>query len=669
MSSALIKKLTTDDTSVLSAYAMKELSDYTLRSQAECDSIREQLLSRLEKPSPDVKLKVLRTIKYVAQNGRPDFRITLQRNLGSIKQCQNFRAPTDPLRGDTPSDRVREAAKEALDAIFNQGQTVSSSNISSGRIKGFGGGVEESSQPEFVISNASATELYQVVKQKVATTVQDIKASSLANSFSTGVFSNSSVQSNPYTHQEVNNYSSSSTQSVTPNKYGGIGSDGSFTPAMGSTAGTVQQSTSNEPYSTYNSNTSTYNSSANISNSNTSRTRGAVGGGWGDDDDDTPTPTLKPFSVTGSSQKNFGLGPTSAASPQATIQSVKSTEPQSREPGPYEIKLIDDLTAPTGIRTGLTLAEKNGFLSKCASLDNLTISICLDRKLGSSQNQNTIIKTLYLIEALLQNNSDDADDYFNDHPQNLYKTEQHAAKSVQALTLKCLVLLGLRTKDSVANIIQTTPTTSVAPIAPATYDIFGNAIPTSSPSSTSTVTTPISKPTPSNPNDISSLFGNLNISSAPKSTKPMKEEPSSFDFLTDTSATTSTKSTSSAFDDLFNNVNTNSATVGTTSSTSAFDNLLNEDTSSHVSNNNDPLATLMMGSSNNNIMNNTSSSFNNDIFGNTTSHSSYNSNNDVFANLGGDSKGATNVNDIFNAKPSTTTQSTSVDPFAFIDEM
>jgi hypothetical protein len=74
----------------------------------------------------------------------------MARNLDPVKEClrmspplhtyhspfPEYKGPPDPLRGDEIYKRVRDAAKEALDAIFDSQMPVSSSSVTS-RIQGF----------------------------------------------------------------------------------------------------------------------------------------------------------------------------------------------------------------------------------------------------------------------------------------------------------------------------------------------------------------------------------------------------------------------------------------------------------------------------------------------------------------------------------------------------
>ncbi len=88
MASSLVSKATAEDQHPVSGFLLKELADLTNTSAKESENVRHALLGRLEKSSPDVKLKALRAIKYIAQHGSADFRIAFQRDIGSVKNHQ-----------------------------------------------------------------------------------------------------------------------------------------------------------------------------------------------------------------------------------------------------------------------------------------------------------------------------------------------------------------------------------------------------------------------------------------------------------------------------------------------------------------------------------------------------------------------------------------------------
>lgn len=137
MSRALVNRATQDDQKAVGLYVLKEIAEKTLVSINECGKIQNYFVTRLNKNSPDVKLKALKAITFLAQHGRDDFRIFFQRENAKLKACTSFTGRPDPLRGDIPYEKVRAAASECMIAVFNStGRSGSSSTT--GRIQGMG---------------------------------------------------------------------------------------------------------------------------------------------------------------------------------------------------------------------------------------------------------------------------------------------------------------------------------------------------------------------------------------------------------------------------------------------------------------------------------------------------------------------------------------------------
>ncbi|KAK9866534.1 hypothetical protein WJX84_009352 [Apatococcus fuscideae] len=104
---------------------------------------------RLSHKSPVVKQKTLRVIKYVCSKGSSDFKRAIAKHATAIRDLTHFKGEPDPFKGDAPNQKVRESAKEALDAVFSATDTSYSAAASSnsglqGRIQGFGSAVGES---------------------------------------------------------------------------------------------------------------------------------------------------------------------------------------------------------------------------------------------------------------------------------------------------------------------------------------------------------------------------------------------------------------------------------------------------------------------------------------------------------------------------------------------
>src|SRR5690242_17260361 len=86
---------------------------------AVCKQLEEYLVAKLQKDHAGVKLKVLKILRHVCQQGASvEFRRLIHRRSDLIKQCQSYRGQPDPLTGDAPNKAVRDEASAALKAIF-----------------------------------------------------------------------------------------------------------------------------------------------------------------------------------------------------------------------------------------------------------------------------------------------------------------------------------------------------------------------------------------------------------------------------------------------------------------------------------------------------------------------------------------------------------------------
>lgn len=147
MDKGMLTDATSTDDSPTPGYMLNEIAHATVGSYSACTQLIDFLNVRLKKNNHNVKYKSCLIIKHVCRNGRADFKKDMARNLDSLKECLQFKGVPDPLRGDEIYRRVREAAKEALDAIFDSQQPTTSSNPSvSSRIQGFSGGMQDEPQ-------------------------------------------------------------------------------------------------------------------------------------------------------------------------------------------------------------------------------------------------------------------------------------------------------------------------------------------------------------------------------------------------------------------------------------------------------------------------------------------------------------------------------------------
>ena len=139
----LLNKATTADENPTPGYVYPELIKLTHADVGNCDKMADWLYRRLTRAEPSVKYKVLQVMKLVSKGGRLEFRRALQRQNESVKVCLQFKGPPDPLRGDEPYRKVKDAAKDALEAMFDSSAAPSAGSgaaAMSGRITGQSGG-------------------------------------------------------------------------------------------------------------------------------------------------------------------------------------------------------------------------------------------------------------------------------------------------------------------------------------------------------------------------------------------------------------------------------------------------------------------------------------------------------------------------------------------------
>ena len=140
----MLNEATSADDAPTPGYLLADISKQTLANYTACVQLQEFLASRVKKDNHNVKFKCLVIVKHVCRTGRPEFKKEIGRNIEAIKECLQYRGPPDPLRGDEIYKRVRDAAKEAIDAIYDsQMPTTTSSVAASNRIQGMGGGYVE----------------------------------------------------------------------------------------------------------------------------------------------------------------------------------------------------------------------------------------------------------------------------------------------------------------------------------------------------------------------------------------------------------------------------------------------------------------------------------------------------------------------------------------------
>lgn len=138
----LVDKVTSNDERSPPVYLLNEISDILRSCSLDLThEIVEYTFRRLRHQNPQVKYKVLRFIKYtVNRAGSAAYRKELQSYSASIRELFNFQGQVDPLKGNALNQAVRDAAHEAIKAIFSSDASLPTSKSINNRIEGFGNG-------------------------------------------------------------------------------------------------------------------------------------------------------------------------------------------------------------------------------------------------------------------------------------------------------------------------------------------------------------------------------------------------------------------------------------------------------------------------------------------------------------------------------------------------
>ncbi|KAL9956513.1 hypothetical protein ACROYT_G037997 [Oculina patagonica] len=115
----MLMKATSDDDNPTSGYLYQEINSITYESISSCNSLLDFLVGRLKKQSPNIKYKVLKILCYTGSNGHSEFRSALRHKADILREAESFTGQMDYLRGDALNQRVRAAASELIELLFN----------------------------------------------------------------------------------------------------------------------------------------------------------------------------------------------------------------------------------------------------------------------------------------------------------------------------------------------------------------------------------------------------------------------------------------------------------------------------------------------------------------------------------------------------------------------
>lgn len=134
MDRSLLSRATDGSDAPTPGYLYNDIAKNAASSPVACSEIATYLTRRLSsKNNPNIKYKCLKVLAKVSVD--PMTRGQLKRAVsqdasavGAIKEALQFRGPQDAARGDLLNERVRTAAKEALDAIYSDTPVEQTSN-------------------------------------------------------------------------------------------------------------------------------------------------------------------------------------------------------------------------------------------------------------------------------------------------------------------------------------------------------------------------------------------------------------------------------------------------------------------------------------------------------------------------------------------------------------
>ena len=119
MDKSLFKRAVEDTPEATPGYMFRDIANWTFVDQNTQAKLVAALFDKLTpKTSVHVLAKVLRIIKIVCETGHSDFQKEMQRRSDQIKDYASFRGVPHPQFGDRLNEKVRIAAKEAIDAAF-----------------------------------------------------------------------------------------------------------------------------------------------------------------------------------------------------------------------------------------------------------------------------------------------------------------------------------------------------------------------------------------------------------------------------------------------------------------------------------------------------------------------------------------------------------------------
>lgn len=359
-------------------------------------------------------------------------------DCGSV-HCIEFRGTPDPIRGDELNKRVRDAAKEALDAIFDSQMPVTTSAVAAAnRIQGMGNDYVPDAKPK-----ESSGIISSLVTGIQNTILKDSSEGSyVGNHGATGSFQQNSRYSGPggSGHEGSGKYSGSSSSSSSSGMVG-IGNP-NFRDARGEKSWMQKASEAVSGVTGSTPSSAPVRSGTGPSDYNYATNRGSNAYGMND-----PGYNPRPMNALGANS-NVNWTPSgmttggAVAAPSTGVASYGRAGAAATD-GTYEKAMIDALCEPGGLKPVPPEDKLQEFLMAAPTLSVDVVGNCLADNL-QSENWQARTKTLLVIAALAKASSCQAHvEWWQSNASEINALLQDSKANVRTQTVKTLKALGV----------------------------------------------------------------------------------------------------------------------------------------------------------------------------------------------------------------------------------
>eukprot|EP01060_Flectonema_neradi_P002721 TRINITY_DN1172_c0_g2_i1.p1 TRINITY_DN1172_c0_g2~~TRINITY_DN1172_c0_g2_i1.p1 ORF type:complete len:728 (+),score=161.60 TRINITY_DN1172_c0_g2_i1:72-2186(+) len=121
MDKGILKKATSDKSEPTAGHLYVEIEKMTFKDLKTANKLCEWLMSRLSgAKNTHQMVKCLKVIKHCSAKGHTDFQKFMQKQGDTLKEYASYRGKIDPIHRDQLNQQVRDAAKDAIQAIFSE---------------------------------------------------------------------------------------------------------------------------------------------------------------------------------------------------------------------------------------------------------------------------------------------------------------------------------------------------------------------------------------------------------------------------------------------------------------------------------------------------------------------------------------------------------------------